>query len=114
MAGWRAVDIRGGLDIRTRLHQDLWAEITTLTDCRGRLGRSTHQPQSIPSFDRETSVFLVELNIFEFGQRGAAQPFFCDVSDSIRMPIRSRLARDKLYGQTDRGWVSQRNNGQKC
>ncbi|MGC6417126.1 MAG: DUF5916 domain-containing protein [Bradymonadia bacterium] len=105
--GWSgdAVDIRGGLDIRTRLHQDLWAEITTLTDfAEVDLDDPLINLSRFPLFLTEKRPFFLSgLNIFEFGQRGAAQPFFSRRigldSNADTVPI---WLGTKLYGQVDR------------
>ncbi|MBV71301.1 MAG: hypothetical protein CMH52_08120 [Myxococcales bacterium] len=97
-------DIRAGLDAKTRLHNDLWMELTALTDFAevdldDPLVNLSRFPLFLPE---KRPFFLSGLSIFEFGARGRAQPFFSRRigldSNTETIPI---WAGAKLYGRVD-------------
>ncbi|MEE2758333.1 MAG: carbohydrate binding family 9 domain-containing protein [Myxococcota bacterium] len=97
-------DIRVGLDAKTRLHNDLWMELTALTDFAevdldDPLVNLSRFPLFLPE---KRPFFLSGLSIFEFGARGRAQPFFSRRigldSNTETIPI---WAGAKLYGRVD-------------
>lgn len=73
-----ALDLRLGGDVRARLGEDLWGELTVLTDFAevdldDQLVNLDRFPLFLPE---KRAFFLSGLEIFEFGARGVSQVFF--------------------------------------
>ncbi len=96
------LDVRAGGDVRARLGEDLWAELTVLTDfAEVDLDDPLVNLDRFPLFlPEKRAFFLSGLDIFEFGARGLSQVFFSRRigldDDGGTVPLYGGL---KLYGR---------------
>ncbi len=103
--GWSGdtVDLRAGGDLRLRLGEDTWGELTALTDfAEVDLDDELINLDRFPLFlPEKRPFFLTGLQIFEFGERGQSQVFFSRQigldAAGVAQPL---LGGAKLYGQT--------------
>ncbi|MCA9546261.1 MAG: hypothetical protein KC613_17775, partial [Myxococcales bacterium] len=97
-----AVDVRLGGDLRVRLGEDTWGELTALTDfAEVDLDDELINLDRFPLFlPEKRPFFLTGLQIFEFGERGQSQVFFSRQigldAAGVAQPL---LGGAKLYGQ---------------
>ena len=98
--------VGAGLDAQMRLGEDVWGEVSVLTDfAQVDLDDPAVNLDRFPLFFPERrAFFLTGLDVFEFGASGVAQPYFSrrigldDNREEIPM-----LAGAKVYGRTPLG-----------
>ncbi len=72
------IDLRAGGDLRLRMGADTWGELTVLTDfAEVDLDDALINVDRFPLFlPEKRPFFLTGVDVFDFGDRGAVQPFF--------------------------------------